>query len=174
MTYVRTDSASPLDVKQTGSMVEVSASQTRPDNVTPYTALDVVGQDPAANITFATGLTAGSGFVVLGARLRIDVAAIPAGMTSFRLHLFNAAPTAIADNEAFNLIAADRDKYIDYIEVSGIQDLGDTLWLRANEANLTGKLAAASSSLFVVEQTVGAWTPTAEMVSTITLIMAPL
>lgn len=156
----------------TGSSVTVSATQTRPDNATPYTALDVVGTNPATNMTFATGLTAGAGFVVYGARLRIDVAAIPAGMASFRLHLFNAAPTAIADNVAFNLIAADRAKYLGYVEISGVLDVGDTLFAEVDNINFTGKLATAS--LFGVLQTVGAYTPTAQAVKTVTLIMSEL
>ena len=160
------------EFKLTGSSVTVSATQTRPDNATPYTALDVVGTNPATNMTFATGLTAGAGFVVYGARLRIDVAAIPAGMASFRLHLFNAAPTAIADNVAFNLIAADRAKYLGYVEISGVLDVGDTLFAEVDNINFTGKLATAS--LFGVLQTVGAYTPTAQAVKTVTLIMSEL
>ena len=160
------------NVKVTGSSVAVTATQTRPDNTTGYAALDVVGTDPAAVMTFATGLTAGKGFAVFGARLRIDVAAIPAGMSSFRLHLFNAAPTAITDNLAFDLIAADRSKYLGYIEISGLLDLGATVWAEVDNINFTGELVTAS--LFGVLQTVAAYTPTASVVKTVTLIMAEL
>jgi hypothetical protein len=154
--------------------VAVSAAQTRPANTTPYTALDVVGQDPAANMSFLAVGAAGSAFVILGARLRIDVAAIPAGMTSFRLHLYNAAPTAITDNLAYNLIAADRGKYLGFITIASAVDLGDTVNLQADELNFTGKLAAASTTLYGVLQTVGAYTPTSAAVKTITLNIAAL
>lgn len=162
----------PDGVKLTGSSVAVSATQTRPNNTTAYTALDVVGQDPAANMEFATGLDLGAGFVIYGARLRIDAAAIPAGMTSFRLHLYNAAPTAIADNAAFNLIAADRAKYLGYVVIPEPVDNGDTLWGQSDHVNFTGKLAA--TSIYGVLQTVGAYTPTALVVKTVSLFMAPL
>ena len=165
--------ASPaINATLTGSITGevVSASQTRPNDVTAYAALDVVGQNPAANMTFANVLpNAGGTFVVLGARLRIDVAAIPAGMSSFRLHLYNAAPTAIADNAAYNLPVADRAKYLGYVEISNVQDIGDTLWSQATGLNFMGKLAVASTSLYGILQTVGAFTPTASVVKTVTL-----
>ncbi len=148
----------------------VSASQTRPNDTTAYTALDVVGQDPAANIEFANVGAADGMFVILGARLRIDVAAIPAGMTSFRLHLYDAAPTAIIDNAAFNLIAADRGKYLGYVTIENILDLGDTLFLQSDNVNVSGKLAG--TALYGILQTVGAYTPTALTVHTVTIIVA--
>ena len=159
-------------VYNSSAATSVSASQTRPADTTGYTALDVVGQSPAANMEFATGLDAGSGFVIFGARLRIDAAAIPSGMTSFRLHLYNAAPTAIADNAAYNLPAGDRAQYLGYVEVSGVLNLGNTLWIQATGVNFVGKLAAGSTSLWGILQTVSAYTPTASVVKTVTLNIA--
>ena len=151
----------------------VSASQTRPNNVTAYDALDVVGQDAAANMVFSNVIAdEGAAFVIFGARLRIDVAAIPAGMSNFRLHLYNAAPTAIVDNAAYTLPAGDRAKYLGYVEISGVLDLGDTLWIQATGVNFVGKLAAGSTSLWGILQTVSAYTPTASAVKTVTLNIA--
>ena len=151
----------------------VSASQTRPNNVTAYDALDVVGQDSAANMVFSNVIAdEGGAFVIFGARLRIDVAAIPAGMSSFRLHLYNAAPTAIVDNAAYNLPAGDRAKYLGYVEISGVLDIGDTLWIQATGVNFVGKLAAGSTSLWGILQTVSAYTPTASAVKTVMLNIA--
>ena len=151
----------------------VSVSQTRPNDTTAYAALDVVGQGPAANIVFSNIVAdEGGAFVIFGARLRIDVAAVPAGMSNFRLHLYNAAPTAIADNAAYNLPAADRAKYLGYVEISGLLDIGDTLWAETDNINFTGKLAAASTTLYGILQTVAAYTPTASVVKTVTLTIA--
>lgn len=171
--------AGTLTTQLTGSNAgkSVSASQTRPNDTTAYAVGDVVGQNPAANITFADVVpdaSAGGTFVVLGAKLRIDVAAMPSGMSSFRLHLYNAAPTAILDNAAYNLPSGDRAKYIGYVEISGVQDLGDTLWVQAVSANLDGKLAAASTTLYGVLETRAIYTPTAQAVKTVTLTVAPL
>lgn len=99
--------------------------------------------------------------------MRIDAAAIPAGMSTFRLHLYNAAPTAIADNAAYNLPAGDRAKYLGYISLSTPVDLGATLWAQDDNINFSGKLAA--TSLYGILQTVGAYAPTAECVKTIAL-----
>lgn len=162
-------------VRQLSTMVSVSATQTRPNDTTAYAAGDVVGTDAATNLIFSNVLPDnGAGFVILGARLRIDVAAIPSGMTGFRLHLYNAAPTAIADNAAYNLIAADRAKYLGFITISGVRDNGNTLWGQDDGLNITGKLAAGSATLYGVLETIAAYTPTASVVKTVTLNVAPL
>jgi len=150
-----------------GTLVEVSATMTRPDNATPYTALDVVGTDAATNINFANAGIAGRGFAVMGARLRIDVSAVPAGMGDFRLHLYNAAPTAITDNLAYNLPAADRAKYLGYITIPAPVDIGDTIWAQVDNVNLTGELV--STSIFGILQTVEAYTPAALTVSDVAI-----
>jgi hypothetical protein len=137
-----------------------STSNTRPDNATPYSIGDVIGTDPATNMTFANVCTVnGAGFIITGCNLEIDVSAIPAGMSGFRLHLFNAAPTAITDNLAFNLIAADRTKYLGYIELTTPIDLGDTLWSQNDNVNFKSKLAAATTSIYGVLETKTAYTP---------------
>ena len=153
----------------------ISASQTRPDNVLAYAAGDVVGTNPAANITFANVLpTAGSAFVVLGVWLRIDRNAIPVGMSSFLLHLYDAAPAAIADNAAYNLPVADRGKYLGNIPISGPRLIGDTVWLQVNDVNFSRRLAAGSTSLFGILQTLTIFTPTALTVKTAGLSLAPV
>lgn len=149
-----------------------SVSQTRPNNTTAYTAGDVVGQDPAANITFTTTLAAANGFIVVGASLRIDIAAVPTGMAGFRLHLYDAAPTAIADNTAFNLPSADRGKYLGYVTFLTPVDVGDTLWAMDDGSRLSGKLADGSSTLYGILETLGAFTPTAQVVKTVELLLA--
>ena len=139
---------------------------TRPDNTTAYAANDVVGATEA-NITFANVLGAAQLFIITGASLRIDAAAIPAGMGGFKLYLFDAAPTAIADNAAFNLIAADRAKLVGVIQIATPVDVGDTLWSQNDNINLNGKLV--TTSLYGVLVTDNAYTPTAQCVKTITL-----
>lgn len=149
---------------------QVSSTSARPDNPDIYAIGDVCGTSPATNLTFSNvSNIAGSGFFITGVNLEIDVAAIPAGMGAFRLHLYNAAPTAIADNTAFNLIAADRDKYLGYIDIVAAIDLGDTLWSQNDNLNFKGKLAAASTTLYGVLETRTAYTPTANAVKKVIL-----
>ena len=149
----------------------ITASQTRPDNDTEYTALDVVGTDAAANMAFdlVNRVPAAGYFIILSASLRVDVNAVPAGMGNFRLHLFSEAPTAITDNLAFNLIAADRAKYIGSIDIPTPNDLGDTLFGRVDNLNFPGKLATSSTTVYGVLQTLGGFTPAAQTVLAITI-----
>jgi hypothetical protein len=160
---------SPVSVTSAGWVS--SASQTRPDNTTPYTALDVAGTDAATNMSFTgVGATAGGVVIITSLALRIDVAAIPAGMGTFRLHLYSSAPAAITDNLAYNLPAADRAKYLGFIETAAAPlDLGDTLFARAENFNFLAKLAEGSTTLSGILQTVAGYTPTALAVKTVTL-----
>lgn len=142
---------------------EPLASTTRPNDTTAYDIGDVVGESPAANLVFSNvSPFSGSQFVVAGVFLKIDVASIPTGMGAFRLHLFNAAPTAIADNAPFNLIAADRTKYLGWINIDKPEDLGDTLYINMDNVNRKRALAYGSTTLYGVLQTMAAYTPTVQ------------
>lgn len=157
-----------LPVTVVGSLSNVvTVSATRPNNATPYTALDVVGTDAATNMEFATGLTSGSVIAITQAMLTIKIGAIPSGMSGFVLHLFNAAPTAITDNLAYNLIAADVAKYLGSITLNAPTDLGDNLV--SDNPNLGKIIKLSTASVFVVLQTLGGYTPSASTVKDLTL-----
>lgn len=153
----------------------VSATVTRAATTDAYTANDVVSTAAGANISFTNVLaTPGGVFKVIGAKLRIDVNAVPANMAGFKIHLFNAAPTAIADNAAFNLIEADRAKYLGNVAVTVPIDLGDTIFVSVDSLGLLGKLAASSTTLYAQLTTDGNYTPAASEVFTITLVVVPM
>lgn len=135
----------------------VSDTQTRPANETAYTELDVVGD--GTNLAFDFAGVKTSMQIIAGARLRFDKNVVPSGMGTFRLHLYNAAPTAIADNAAFNVPEADRAKYLGYITIPTPVDLGDTIWAQVDNVNFMAKCAAGMSTLYGILQTVEAWTP---------------
>ena len=142
-----------------------SSSQARPDNATPYTAGDVVGA-AITNRSFApinSSINAGH-IVITGAWLKYKAAGIISGMTTWRLHLYNAAPTNIADNAAYNMATADESKYLGYIEFPALEDLGDNLWRHVDNLNLKRKLAAASTTIYGLLETVGGFTPAANTV----------
>lgn len=127
---------------------------TRPANATPYNAGDVVG----GAFEF-TGLGSGPFLLLLtNAALRIDVAAIPAGMTSFRLHLYSLTPpSALADNAPWDLPAGDRDAYLNYIDLGSPADVGSTLYAEVDSLNRLVRPGAAG--LFAYLVTNGAFTP---------------
>jgi len=154
------------------SGASVAASFTRPADTTPYNAGDAVGA-ASAILTYAgiaAGSTPGRNIMITSAALRIDINAVPAGMSSFRLHLYSAAPDAIADNAAWDLVSAgDRAKYQGYIDFTAPVDLGSTLFAQVDSLNHQVQLADGASAMFAVLVTTGAFTPAASTVWAVTL-----
>ena len=151
-----------------------SDSITRPANTTAYTANDVISIVAGENLEFATGFPAGSKFAIFSAIMRSDDAAVISGMTTYRLHLYNAAPTAIADNAAHAVITADAAKYLGYITLSAMEDAGDYVVKRTDGINAVFSLATAGTSIFGQLQTIGAFTPASATVYTIELVLGAL
>ena len=160
-----------IPVPTTGSGDAVEVTIARPADQTPYTAGDVLGTDAATNLVFDNvAPVAGQTVIITGAYIRIKVAAVPAGMSSLKLHLFNAAPTALTDNLAFDIIDADRSKYLGYITLPTPEDVGaNILWAQVESINMIRKLATGSTSLYGVLQTAGGYTPTSAAVKEIGL-----
>jgi hypothetical protein len=164
------DASSTVPLPVTSSSTSISGTQTRPDNTTPYSINDVVGTDAATNGTLANiAPVAGGAILINSIGLRIDAAAIPSGMGNYAIHLFNAAPTAIADNAAWVLADADRAKYLGAITLNTPVDVGGTLWSQTDGINKKVQCAAASRTLYYQLQTLAAYTPTALVVKTVTV-----
>lgn len=149
---------SPVPVSSQAALVRVGL--TRPANVTAYAANDVLGDTGgSAIITFAAFGAAGDNIMLTSAAFRYDVAALPSGMAAMRLHLYTAAPTAIADNAAFDVPAGDRAAYVGWVDLAAPTDLGATLFTQVNQINKHVKLAG--TALYGLLQTVGGFTPAA-------------
>jgi len=159
-----------LSKSETGKVV--STTLTRGNYTDAYTALDVVSNSTTVPtcLTFTNVGTDNDVLCVLGARMLVAVNAVPSGCTGFRLHLYNASPTAIADNAAYNLPAGDTGKYQGYIDFPAPIDLGDNIWAQGDSVNITIKLSG--TSLYGILQTIGAYTPSASVVKTISLVVA--
>ena len=146
-----------------------SGTVTRTADTEAYAALDVISTAEGEVITFATvATTPASQLHISRVKMRIDIAAVPAGMDGFRLHLYNASPTAIADNVAYNLPAGDRAKYLGYITLNAPVDLGATLWSET-DCDFTAQLATGSTSVYGLLQTLAAYTPSSADLFTIGL-----
>lgn len=157
-------------VSSTG--IGMTGTVTRPANTNTYDANDVIGTTVASVITLTADSTAvpeGCNFAILGASLRVDLNAVPASMGAFRLHLYSSAPTPIADEGAFNLIAADRDKYLGWIDFDVPTDLGDTLYISNDSITMKRKFASGSISIYGQLQTIGALVGASGTVFTIKL-----
>lgn len=96
----------------------------RPNNTTAYAAGDVIGSATTANIELLNAGEAGSIMQVLSASVLINATAVPTGMTSLRLQLFDSAPAAIADNAPFAVPAADRGRYAGSIALPAVAVVG--------------------------------------------------
>lgn len=143
---------------------------TRPADTTAYTAGDVIGTATSSNYEFEDILpTAGEHFYITDAKIEVEKSSVPAGMATFTLHLYNAAPTAIADNAAWTLLLADGGKYLGSIQFTTPVDLGTTLISFLSQINIKRKLAASSTSIYGVLETDAGWTPAASDVINVTL-----
>lgn len=147
-----------------------SVSFVRPADVLAYIANDVVGASVAASaaLIFASMGPSGGRIMLTSANLEIDVAAIPAGMTSFMLDLYNVTPpSALFDNVPWDLPAGDRASYLGSISLGAPADLGSTLYVGVDQINKQIKLVG--TSLFAYLRTVGAFTPSSAVVKVVTL-----
>lgn len=132
---------------------------TRPANTTAYTALDVIGDTNGSAIFEFKNIKAkgGGDIIITSIELEVDVAAVPAGMTGFNVRLYNASPTAIADNAAWLFDSADRGLYLGKIVLGTPVDEGATLFI--DNDNINKQISLTGSSLFVELQTIGGFTP---------------
>lgn len=149
----------------------VSVSLTRTADTNAYTANDVLGAATGATaaLTFASIGPPSANVMITGCNLEVDLAAVPTGMTSFDLHLYNATPaSALGDNAAFDLPSGDRANYLGKISLGTPADLGSTLYVEQSAINKQIKLGS-TSSLFAYLVTVGGYTPASGTVHVVTL-----
>jgi hypothetical protein len=96
----------------------------RPADTTPYGSTDVIGSGTTANHEATSAGISGTLIQILSGSLTVNLTSVPAGMTTFRIHIWDSEPTAIADNAAFSAAAADRSKYCGYIDLPLIAAVG--------------------------------------------------
>jgi hypothetical protein len=143
-----------------GTAFRASVTITRPSNTTAYTAGDVVGDTGGSAIITLPSIGPSGGYVLLqSVRLLIGNTSVPSGMAGFRLHLYTASPTAIADNAAFDLVSGEVANYAGYVDLPTPQDFGSTLFTQTDYAGTAIKLASASTTLYAELETRGAYTP---------------
>lgn len=102
------------------------ATATFTSTAAEYTAGDALGG--AQEFSFGSLARPAGHITITSATLEIDGGTIET--TAWRLHLFNVTPpSALADNAAFALAAADRASYLGYVDFSQALDLGDTMFI---------------------------------------------
>lgn len=146
---------------------------TRTADTNAYTANDAVGANTSSGgavLTF-TGLgpSPGGDVIVTTVKLEVDVNAVPSGMTSFRLYLYDSSPgSALADNAAWDLPSGDRAAFKGYIDLGTPVDLGSTLYVKTDGVN-SQLSVAAGGTLYGYLVTNGGYTPGSGDVFKITL-----
>ena len=151
---VITPAASNSSSSSSGYGSRVSAS--RANNATAYTANDVV----LGAVTFSNvGPSGGGEVIITSAALEIDVAAVPSGMTSFNLYLYNATPpSAVADNGAFDIPSGDRASLVGKVSLGTPVDEGSTLKVHTDSINQQVTVPSGGT-LYGYLVTAGAFTP---------------
>lgn len=145
-------------------MIILLGEFTRPANTTAYTVGDLVGDatSGAAPLTLigCAGENGGSGYIVR-ATLITDLKSIT---PSFRVHVFNAAPTQSQDNAAYRALYADVSKRVGEFILGPMgtpADATNSTLSRAIDVNLRVpfKCAADSTNLLFLFETLTAFTP---------------
>ena len=154
----RTDGTYAAGIVSAGFRTTVTV--TRPSNATAYTAGDVVGDTSGSAILTFSNMGPNSGYVLIqSAALIFSDSAVPSGMGSFRVHLYSASPTAIADNAAYDLVSADRSAYMGYFDFPAPVDFGSTLYTQTDYIGRMIKMATSSTTVYAQIETKGAYTP---------------
>jgi hypothetical protein len=134
----------------------------RPSDSTAYTAGSVVGtsKSSTAAIEFANMGLSGENIVISAAALRVDLSAVPSGMSSFRIYLYSVTPpSALVDGASWDLPSGDRSSFLGFIDFDAVIDMGSTLYAELNGINKAAQLSG--TSLFGYLVTNGACTITA-------------
>lgn len=135
---------------------------TRPNDITAYTAGDVIGPTGgvSAAIEFKPMGEGGRETFLMSLRLMIFDTGVISGETAYRLHLYDSLPpSALADNAPWDLPAGDRASYRGFIDIPAPTDLGSTLF--AEVSGLNKEIKVPSQSLWGYLVTIAGYTPSA-------------
>lgn len=116
----------PVDLAGNVQGKAYSASASFTPAATSHTAGDAVG----AAAEFALNAPTASVLKIIGASML--VAGGTNETSTWRVHLFSVTPpSAVADDGAIVIAAADRASYLGYFDFAQLVDLGDTLYIEA-------------------------------------------
>jgi hypothetical protein len=153
--------------------VKSSANNTRPNDILPYLAGDILGTSTSSSavLTFPLVGPANKVIRITGSRLEVNVTSIPSGMTSFRLHLYSSTPPSSStffDNVPWDLPSGDRSSYLGYVDLGNPIDLGSTLYVQQTGLDYDFEMGS-TTSLFGYLTTTAPFTPTASTIKVVTL-----
>jgi hypothetical protein len=73
--------------------------------------------------------------------------------TAWALHLFDAVPTTIADDAAFDIASADMDLYQGFVTIPQVVDYGAALWIESHNIGKMVRLKGTSLWGYLVNGT---------------------
>jgi hypothetical protein len=158
------------------STVRTTVSVTRPNDTAAYTAGDIIGTatGSTAAITISSIGSINKIIRITDTKFYVSTGTLPSGMTSFRLHLYNATPpSAYGDNTAWDLPSGDRSSYLGYVDLGTPVDVGSTLYVQQTGLTYSFRMGS-TASLYGYLVTNGAFTPSAQTVKTFTLYAMPI
>jgi len=110
---------------------------TCPNNANQYAINDAIGDTGGSAILIFTNIgRANKPLLINSIEVFYNSGTLPTLNGALQLHLYNASPTAIADNAAWKLLSADRKKYLGVILITAPVLKGDTGYVRLNNLNL--------------------------------------
>ena len=177
--------ADPLPVNPYASglslVSDITLAITRPSNTTAYNAGDVIGiadagtPANAGSAIHALAAAGEAGALMLLAKLELTIglSAVPSGMANFRLHMFNATPTAILDNAALTFVAGDQAKHLGWVDLPTPEVVGSLLKTTVSPF-LPFKLAAGQTDFKFLLETRGGYTPASGTIYTGRAVFARL
>ena len=143
-------------VEAPSESVQLSGSNTRKwatDTITfgagagAHNAGEVMSTDTGEILEFDTGLATGASGIILSSLLTLNQAPF-ANQAGYTLHLFTAAPTIIADDAAWVLVAAELATYIGSIDISVMKTGTNASYALDIGHNLDFTLASGSTKLY--------------------------
>ena len=145
-----------------------SATITRPATTPTYAINDVIGDVSGSGIVSFAGLSKSGGgeVVITSATIEVDVASSTIGPVT--LHLYNASPTAIADDAAWSLVSGDRSLHINEIKFNTPLNRGATYFGVLDQIYKQVTIPSGGT-LYGILTTDSSYTPAASVVKKITL-----
>ena len=142
-------------------------SITRPSDTTAYAINDAIGDTGGSAILAFTNMcrSGGGEIYITSVELELDVATSTIGATTLRL--YNANPTAIADNAAWDIPSGDRGKYLGKVKLGTPVDEGSTMFVDNDQINK--QITMTGTTLYAILTTDTAFTPASATVKRITV-----
>lgn len=128
--------------------------------VAAHVAGDIVTTAAGENLIFLLDrIQPGGSGIITSIRVTINQAAVFAGGAGYLLHIFDAAPTVLADNAVHSVALVDLPHWLFSIPIPILETLGASVAVRTGDLGFDFNLPADSNTLYGQLECVGGETP---------------